>query len=107
VHGLLAGLLLALPSYFVYYVLLYVSLIPLLYLLEGREGTLFVAGALVTTPATTLDSFVRIVRTAPLPPAAADAIVDILRPILTFATPTTYGVVLTLVGCVVYATTSS
>ena len=107
VHGLLAGLLLALPSYFVYYVLLYVSLIPLLYLLEGREGTLFVTGALVATPATTLETFVRVVRTAPLPPPAADAIVEILRPILTFATATTYGVVLTLGGCVVYATKST
>jgi len=102
VHGLLAGLLLALPSYFVYYVLLYVSLIPLLYLLDGRGGTLFVVGALVANPATTLDSFVRAVRTLPLPPAAADAVVTALRPALTFATPTTYGVMLTLVGCVVY-----
>ena len=102
VHGLLAGLLLALPSYFVYYVLLYVSLIPLLYLLDGRGGTLFVVGALVANPATTLDSFVRIVRAMPLPPAAVDAVVGVLGPALTFATPTTYGVVLTLVGCVVY-----
>jgi hypothetical protein len=102
VHGVVAALLLALPSYFVYYVLLYVTLIPLLFLLEGPGRTLFVAGALVANAATTLDSFVRIIQAAPLPPTAADLLLVSFRPILTFATPTTYGVLLTLAGCVVY-----
>ncbi|MFW5903484.1 MAG: glycosyltransferase family 87 protein, partial [Halolamina sp.] len=71
VHGLLVGLLLALPSYFVYYVLLYVSLIPLLYLLDGPGRTPFVAGALLATVTLTLDSFVRFVDVVPFPPAVA------------------------------------
>ncbi|MFT4891052.1 MAG: hypothetical protein ACI9YT_001974 [Halobacteriales archaeon] len=102
VHALLAGLLLALPSYFVYYVLLYGSLIPLLYLLDGPGRVPFVAGALVANLTVTLDSVVRVVEAAPFPPAVATVAIDVVRPIMTFATPTTYGLLLTLAGCVVY-----
>jgi len=102
VHGLLVGLLLALPSYFVYYVLLYVSLIPLLYLLDGPGRLPFVAGTVIANLTVTLDSVVRFVEAAPLPPAVAAGAIDVVRPIVTVATPPTYGLLLTLVGCVVY-----
>ncbi|NHN43453.1 DUF2029 domain-containing protein [Halorubellus sp. JP-L1] len=95
-----AALLVALPSYFVYFPLAFLPLLALLYVLEGRPQRVFAAGVLVANAAYTLPTVERAIRRLPLPDAATGVAVDAVAPVFTFATPPLYGTVLCLAGCV-------
>lgn len=101
VHGTVTATLLALPSYFIYYVYLAFPLIALLYLMEeGPARTLFVAGALVANFSFTLDNAENVIRL--LPDVVQPALFAVVRPVFTVATPIEYGMVLMLGACVVH-----
>ena len=91
-YALLAGVLIALPSYFVYVVFLYYPLIPLCYLLRGTVRRVFLLGVTAMAVPVTLESVVRV--TAPLGGPGP------LAPLVTLATPLLWGVGLTLAACV-------
>jgi len=95
-----AALLVALPSYFVYFPLAFVPLLALLYVLEGRPRRVFAAGVLVANAAYTLPTVERAVHRLPLPEAVTGVALDALGPAFTFATPPLYGTGLCLAGCV-------
>lgn len=93
VYVTVTAVLLFFPSYFVYLVYLYYPLVPLLYLLDGRTGQLFAAGAVVTslafTPETTMEYL------AVLPDAATATV----RPAVEFASLSLLGLGITIVAC--------
>jgi hypothetical protein len=91
-YALLAGVLVALPSYFVYLVLLAYPLVGLSYLLSGRPRVLFLAGVAVASLPVTADTVARLPVVGGWAPLAAA---------LTVATPPLVGVGLTLLACVV------
>ncbi|WP_128478636.1 glycosyltransferase family 87 protein [Halorussus pelagicus] len=94
----MAAIVVGFPSLLLYGVFLLFPLVPLLYLLErGPARTLFVAGAFVANFTVTLAN----VRNALGGTVLAD-LVGVLRPALTLGTPTLYGIVLMLCGCVVH-----
>jgi hypothetical protein len=96
IFATMAAIVVGFPSLLLYGVFLLFPLVPLLYLLErGPARTLFVAGAFVANFAVTLAN----VRNA-LGGTPAAALVGVLEPVLTLGTPTLYGVVLMLGGCV-------
>jgi len=90
-YALLAGVLVALPSYFLYVVFLYYPLVALVYLLDGWPRRLFLAGVAVTAAPVTLENVARV--TAPVGGPGP------LAPLLTVATPLLWGIALTLAAC--------
>lgn len=103
VHGTLVATLLVVPSYLVYVVYVTPSLIVLLYdLPAGRGRRLFVAGAALANLSVSYGGVREILRAAPVDPATAAAVLSVLRPPLTVATPVLVGCCLMLAGAVVY-----
>ncbi|WP_135819578.1 glycosyltransferase family 87 protein [Halostella litorea] len=101
IHGTVTATLLALPSYFIYYVYLAFPLVALLYLMDDRPSrTAFVAGAFVANLSFTLNNAENVVRL--LPEAVRPALFAVVRPLFTFASPIEYGMLLMLAACVVY-----
>lgn len=103
VHVTLVAVLLFFPTYFVYFPLLYFPLVPLLYLLDGRAGRLFVAGALVASLPATLRSVRRVLDALSPPPGVRSAVLAVAEPLFTLGTPLLYGCLLTLAACVCHA----
>lgn len=101
VFGTVAAMFLFLPSYPVYYVLLYYPLVPLLYLLDGPGRAPFVAGATLATLTLRIEHVERILST--VAPGATEPVVAALRPAFTLATPQLCGVLLMVAGCLVHA----
>ncbi len=89
-YALLAGVLIALPSYFLYVVFLYYPLVALSYRLEGRPRWPFLAGVAVMAAPVTLEDVARV--TGPVATSW-------LATPLTVATPLLWGIGLTLVAC--------
>lgn len=103
IHATVSAMLLAVPSYFVYYVFVYFPLIPLCYLLRGRYARrTFLAGAFVANFAFTLRGAENALSRADLPPAVADPLGGALAEAYALGPPPLYGMALMLVGCVVY-----
>ncbi len=103
VFATMAAIVIGFPSLLLYAVFLVFPLVPLLYLLErGPARNLFVAGAFVANFAVTLAN----VRSA-LAGTPFEGLVGVLRPVLTLGTPTLYGTLLMLAGCLVWARNSS
>ncbi|WP_135535281.1 glycosyltransferase family 87 protein [Halostella pelagica] len=101
VHGTVTATLLALPSYFIYYVYLIFPLVALLYLMEtGPARKLFVAGAVLANFSFTLNNAENVVRL--LPEMVRPTLFAVVRPVLTLSTPIEYGMVLMLGACVVH-----
>jgi len=101
IHGTVTATLLALPSYFIYYVYLVFPLVALLYLMDDRPArTAFVAGAFVANISYTLNNAENVVRL--LPEAVQPALFAVVRPVFTFMSPIEYGMVLMLAACVAY-----
>jgi hypothetical protein len=99
-HALTAGLLLVLPSYPTYYVLLVVTLVPLCYRLPaGRARRLFLAGALLAPVTLRPAQAATLLEAAPVPPTTARAILAAVEPVLTFGSGRLYGVAATLIAC--------
>lgn len=106
IHGTLTAILLFFPSFFVYVVILYPTLVPLLYRLEHQPARrLFLSGAAVASFAFTLQSVENAVSLVPAPASVTGAFLAVLEPLLTFGTPPLYGSVLMLAGCVAYRRT--
>jgi hypothetical protein len=98
--AVVAGVLLALPTYPVYYVFLAVPLVPLLYLFpDGKARRVFVAGALLGTLVFTLALPARYLPVAP----GGDLALAVLRPALTLGTPPLYGTLAMLGAAVAVA----
>lgn len=96
-YALVAGTLVALPSYFLYLVFLVYPLVPLCYLLEGPSRLLFLPGVTTLSLPVTLDTAAR------LTAVSLGVGVDTLGPLetlLTVGTPPLWGVCLTLAACV-------
>jgi hypothetical protein len=99
-HALTAGVLLVLPSYPTYYVLLVVTLVPLCYRLPaGRARRLFLAGALLAPVTLRPAQVATLLAIAPVPEPVAGATVTAIEPALTFGSGRLYGVAATLVAC--------
>jgi hypothetical protein len=98
--AIVAGVLLALPSYPIYYVVLAYPLVPLLYLFEGPGRRLFLAGAGLAMVTIHLDDVRAGVAALGLPAPAQEGVLAVLAPVLTAGTPPLYGFLLCLVGCV-------
>lgn len=102
--GTLVAVLLALPSYPVYYPLLFGPLIPLLYVLgPGRPRRVVLAGALLSNLTLRYGDFATAVGAAPLETSTAEALLSVARPVFTVGSPTLYGLLVVLVGCVLVA----
>lgn len=100
-YTVLAAVLVALPSYQVYYVYLLPALVPLLVGLPAGVGRrLFVAGAALGTLSVQFPDLAAVLDGGGV---LGDLVVTVAEPILTVGTPPLYGVLLTLVGCVVVA----
>jgi hypothetical protein len=94
-----AGVVLAVPSYFAYLPFVGLPLLALAYAERGRTRTLVVVGAALTVPAYGLASVLRFVRALGLPPGAEAPAVAALGATLTVASPPGYGLLLALAGC--------
>ena len=95
-----AAALVVVPSYYVYYPLVFYPLIPLCYLLDGRPRVLVLAGGVLGTFAVTMRSADAL--EALLPRGVAGPALDGLDAILTVVTPPTLGLVVAMLGCCLY-----
>jgi len=93
-YATVAGVLVFLPSFPVYGVLLYFPVVPLLYVLEGRAYRTFVAGALLWNVSVRFDD-VRGV----LARLGADGVAELLRPAFALATPSLVGLGVMFLAC--------
>jgi alpha-1,2-mannosyltransferase len=99
---LVAGVLLALPSYPIYYVVLAYPLVPLLYLFEGPGRRLFTVGAALAMATVYLNDVRTGLTALGLPGPIHDAVLSVLTPVLTVGTVPFYGFALCLAGCLRY-----
>jgi hypothetical protein len=99
---LLAGVLLALPAYPIYYIVLAFPLVPLLYLFDGPGRRLFLAGAGLGLFTVHLEDVRRGVAALGLPPAVEGGMLAVLEPVLTVGSPGLYALGLCLAGCLRY-----
>lgn len=98
---LLAGVLLALPTYPIYYIVLAGPLVPLLYLFDGPGRWLFLAGAGLGLFTVHLGDVQRAVAALGLP-AVEGGVLAVLEPVLTVGSPALYALGLCLAGCLRY-----
>lgn len=98
-YAVVAGVLLALPSYQLYYVFVLPALIPLLLAAPGgraRQGV--TAGAFLGTIPVELPDLARVLGTDS---GVGEVVYQVAEPVLTVGTPPLYGVVITLIAGVV------
>jgi hypothetical protein len=101
-YATVAGVLVVLPSYPTYYVLLTVPLVPVCYRLDaGLARRLFLAGAVVA-PVTLRPAQVATVL-APAPAPISRTVMGVVEPALTVSSVRLVGVLATLVACALYA----
>jgi hypothetical protein len=99
---LFASVLLALPTYPIYYVVLCFPLVPLLYLFTGPGRRLFLAGASLGLFTVHLNDIRRAVAALGLPTPVQDTVLAVLTPVLTIGSPALYALGLGLAGCLRY-----
>lgn len=99
---LLAGVLLALPTYPIYYIVLGFPLVPLLYLFDGPGRRFFLAGAGLGLFTVHLGDVQRAVAALGLPPAVEGWMLAVLEPVLTVGSVGLYALGLCLAGCLRY-----
>lgn len=87
----LSAVLLVVPSYSMYFVLLFYPLLPLLYLLDRPESTVFATGAVLLTLTLKFDDVVQVLEFAGLPIPARVAVLAGARTAYTFGTPVLWG----------------
>jgi len=104
---IVAGVLLALPSYPIYYVVLAYPLVPLLYLFEGPGRRLFTVGAALAMATVYLNDVRAGLTALGLPAPMHDALLSVLTPLLTVGTVPLYGFTLCLAGCLRYQVAGS
>jgi hypothetical protein len=93
-YATVAGILVFLPSFPVYHVLLYFPVLGLLYVLEGRAYRVVVAGSLLWNLSVRIDD-VRAV----LDPLGAEGVASTLRPAVALVTPSLVGLGVMFLGC--------
>ncbi|MFB6205286.1 MAG: glycosyltransferase family 87 protein [Haloglomus sp.] len=96
---LFSGVLLALPTYPIYYPVVYFPLVPLLYLFVGPGRTLFLAGAGLGLFTLHLNDLRRVIAALGTPPWLHDALLAVVTPVFTVGSPALYALGLCLAGC--------
>lgn len=105
--GLLSAILLFFPSSYLYLVYLYVAFVPLLYLFRGPGRSLFLVGSLLVTLPAQRGDVALVLDRLPTGPGVDGALLEVVGPVLTVGTPVLYGLVLALIGCVLWTTGGS
>lgn len=100
VFGTLAAILLVLPSFSLYFVVLGYPLVVLLYVLEAGPGRLFALGAGLSLLTLKLPDVATIVEAVPLPPTLGALALAGARASYTFGTPVLWGTLAMLAACV-------
>jgi len=98
-HAVLVAILVAFPLEPFYAVLAYPTLVPLLYLLDGRPRGLFLAGSLLTIAPVTLGDVALVASLPVFPPGVSDAIVAAAETLFTYVRLPTVGAFLTFAAC--------
>jgi hypothetical protein len=99
VFVVLAALLLALPSFSLYWIVLSYPLVPLLYVLDSPAAPLFTGGALLSTLTLKLPDVLLVLDAVALPAAVSDAARTAVRALYTMGTPVLFGTVLMVAAC--------
>ncbi|APW97271.1 hypothetical protein CHINAEXTREME_05560 [Halobiforma lacisalsi AJ5] len=100
-HATVLAVFVFFPSFPLYYVIAFATLLPLLYLLEDPAVRgLFLGGAGLANLAITAGTLEDVA--AATPPAVGEPLLAIGTPILTLATPMLVGCLLMLAGCILY-----
>jgi hypothetical protein len=94
----LCGILLVIPSYTMYFVLIFYPLIPLLYLLSGWPGKIFTGGVIFMQFTLKLHDATLLVRTLNLPVWVTETLVAGLQTFYTLGTPVLWGTVAVLIA---------
>lgn len=102
----LAGLLVVLPSFSLYWAILFYPLVPLLYVLPAPAGSLFVAGAAASTLTLKLPDVVMLVRSLPLPDGLSGVLVTGAEAVYTVGTPVLWGTAAMVAACVWWTATA-
>lgn len=95
----LAGLLIVLPSFSLYWSILVYPLVALLYVLDSPAGELFVVGALVSTLTLKYPDVVFLARSVPLPDSLRRGLLAGVETVYTIATPVLWGTAAMIVAC--------
>ncbi|MFB6072308.1 MAG: glycosyltransferase family 87 protein [Halobacterium sp.] len=101
-QGTLSGVLLAFPLEPFYRVLAFATLLPLLYLLDGRSRRLLLAGALLVAVPVAYAAVALLADLAVLPPSVSAVVLDAARAVFSVVLPPTVGSWLVLAGCVTH-----
>ncbi len=94
-----AAVLLVLPSYSLYFLVLVYPLVPLLYVLEGRPGALFSIGTGLSLLTLKLPEVAIIVDVVPMPATLATGLNTLARVVYTLGTPVLWGTLVMLGAC--------
>jgi hypothetical protein len=94
----LCAILLVIPSYTMYFVLLSYPLVPLLYLLSGWPGRIFTGGVVLMQFTLKLHDANLLVRLLSLPPWGNEVMLGGLRAFYTLGTPVLWGTVAVLIA---------
>jgi hypothetical protein len=98
VFATLAAVLLVLPSFSLYFLVLAYPMVPLLYLLSGRAGTVFAVGATVALFTLKLPDVATVLAVAPS--SVGDPVFLLATGLYTVATPVLVGTLLMVTACV-------
>lgn len=107
VFGTLAALLLVLPSFSLYFLVLSYPLVVLLYVLDGGPGRLFAAGAGISLLTLDLPDAVMVLDAIPVPSVVSGVTHASARAIYTFGTPVLWGTLVMLAACLWHTTRSA
>ena len=94
----LCGILLVIPSYTMYFLLVFYPLIPLLYLLSGWSGRIFTGGVIFMQFTLKLHDATMLVRMLNLPVWGTETLVTGLRVFYTLGTPVLWGTIAVLIA---------
>lgn len=94
-----AAVLVALPSYTMYFLVLSYPLVPLLYVLERPASVPFAVGACLTTLTFKLWDVTQFLDRAPLPAGVESAVLAAARAVYSVGTPVLWGTLLMLSAC--------
>lgn len=94
-----AAVLVALPSYTMYFLVLSYPLVPLLYVLERPASVPFAVGALLTTLTFKLWDVTQFLDRAPLPGGVEPVLLTGARTVYSVGTPVLWGTILMLSAC--------
>ncbi len=103
VFGTLAAVIMVLPSFSLYFLVLAFPMIPLLYLLPGRAGSVFAGGATTALFTLKLPDIATLLTVVPSP--VAQPVFAAATALYTVATPVLVGTLMMVLGCVLFVRT--